>query len=146
MASARVRRIGKIRDLKQGALDDRTKELVAAREQLAQAERLLGECVAARARALGRIDEARRGSIAPDAWRELEEWLETTKLREASQRQRVAAHESAVELARQAVVAAQSEVKRLEELIDRIRAQEVAVETTKERKLEDELAGRKRPN
>ena len=146
MASARVRRIGKIRDLKQRALEDRTKELVAARDQLAQAERMLGECVATRARASARIDEARRGSIAPDAWRELEEWLETTKLRELAQRQRVAAHENAVELARQAVVAAQSEVKRLEELIDRIRSQELAVEDAKERKLEDELAGRKRPN
>jgi flagellar export protein FliJ len=146
MASARVRRIGKIRDLKQGALDDRTKELVAAREQLAIAERALGECVSTRAQATARIDEARRGTIAPDAWRELEEWLETTKLREASQRQRVAAHESAVELARQAVVAAQSEVKRLEELMGRIRAQELSVEGAKERKLEDELAGRKRPN
>ena len=146
MASARVRRIGKIRDLKQRALEDRTKELVAAREQLANAERILGECVSRRARATARIDEAGSGSIAPDDWRELEEWLATTKLREASQRQRVAAHESAVELARQAVVAAQSEVKRLEELIDRIRSQELAVEGGKERKLEDELAGRKRPN
>jgi flagellar export protein FliJ len=146
MASSRVRRIGKIRDLKQSALEDRTKELVAAREQLAQAERLLGEFVSTRAQAAVRIDEARRGTIAPDAWRELEEWLATTKVREASQRQRVAAHESAVELARQAVVAAQSEVKRLEELIDRIRSQELAIEGAKERKLEDELAGRKRPN
>lgn len=145
MASARVRRIGKIRDMKQRALDDRTRELMAAREQLAHAERTLGECVATRARATARIDEARRGVLAPDAWRELEEWLETTKLREAAQRQRVAAHESSVELARQAVVAAQSEVKRLEELIARIRAEELAVEASKERKLEDELAGRKRP-
>jgi flagellar export protein FliJ len=145
MASTRVRRIGRIRDLKQAALEDRTRELVAAREQLANAERLLGECVAARAGAVTRIDEARRGTIAPDAWRNLEEWLETTKLREATQRQRVAAHERAVELARQAVVAAQSEVKRLDELIERIRAQELAVEGAKGRKLEDELAGRKRP-
>jgi len=146
MASSRVRRIGKIRDLKQRALEDRMKELVAAREQLAQAERLLGDCVATRAQATGRIDEARREPIAPDAWRELEEWLETTKLREASQRQRVAAHESAVELARQAVVTAQSEMKRLDELVDRIRTQELRIEHAKERKFEDEVAARKRPN
>ncbi len=146
MPSARIRRIGRIRGLKQSALDDRSKELSAAREQLAAADKQLGECVLAKARAITSIDEARRGAIAPDAWRELEEWLETTKLREAAQRQRVAAHRNAVELARQAVVAAQSEVKRLDELIDRIRDAEVAVETGKERKLEDELSARKRPN
>ncbi len=144
MVSARVRRIGKIRTLKQSALDDRSKELAAAREGLATAERGLAECVTIRHSALKAIDEARTKALAPDDWRELDAWLETTKLRELAQRQRVAAHENAVELARQAVVAAQSEVKRLDELVSRIREQELAVETTKERKLEDELAGRKR--
>lgn len=144
MPSTRIRRIGRIRGLKQSALDDRSKELAAAHQELAAAATQLGVCVSTKARALGAIDEARRTAIAPDAWRELEEWLETTKLREAAQRQRVAAHHNAVELARQSVVAAQSEVKRLDELIDRIRSAEVAVETGKERKLEDELAGRKR--
>lgn len=144
MASARVRRIGKIRTLKQSALDDRSKELAAARESLAAAERALAECVTKRVRALQAIDESRSKAMAPDEWRQLDAWLETTKLREIAQRQRVAAHENAVELARQAVVAAQSEVKRLDELVSRIREQELAVETAKERKLEDELAGRKR--
>jgi flagellar export protein FliJ len=144
MASARVRRIGKIRALKQSALDDRSKELAAAREGLLAAERALAECVTVRARALTAIDEARCRAMPPDEWRQLDAWLETTKLRELAQRQRVAAHENAVELARQAVVAVQSEVKRLDELVSRIREQELAVETSKERKLEDELAGRKR--
>jgi flagellar export protein FliJ len=144
MPSARVRRIGKIRALKQSALDDRSKELAAAREGLVSAERALAECVTKRVHALAAIDQGRSKGVAPEEWRQLDAWLETTKIRELAQRQRVAAHENAVELARQAVVAAQSEVKRLDELVSRIREQELAVETSKERKLEDELAGRKR--
>jgi flagellar export protein FliJ len=100
--------------------------------------------VTKRVRALEAIDESRSKAMEPEEWRQLDAWLETTKLREIAQRQRVAAHENAVELARQAVVAAQSEVKRFDELVSRIREQEIALETSKERKLGDELAGRKR--
>ena len=144
MASARIRRISRIRALKQTALEDRAKELSAAREQLATAEARLLEFVATRAEATAKKDEARRQPIAPDEWRELEEWLDTTHIRERAQRQRIVAHEHAVALARQAVVAAQSEVKSFDELIDRIRTGEIATENSKDRKLEDELAGRRK--
>ncbi len=145
MPTARVRRIGRIRGIKQDALDDRARELAAAAEELSKAESRLEDCVATRVRAALSLDDARRRPIAPEDWKELEDWLATSRLREVAQRQRVAAHAQAVELARQAVVAAQSEVKRLDELIARIKAGEEAVEAGKERKLADELAARKRP-
>ncbi|MEI7892483.1 MAG: hypothetical protein WCI05_05300 [Myxococcales bacterium] len=144
MTLAKEKRIGRIREVREEQRDQRIKELTDAQLEEARKQRELDE-------ARERTELAARGREAlgheaaqPPDWHEVETWLMDQQDRERfAELARVEAARE-VTMARERVAVAHKEVQRMDALLDILVTARKKEEQRRERKLEDELASRKR--
>lgn len=137
--SVRLRRLAALRER---MLDARAAELARARGEMDDARRALEAKRACVQSAKDARDAVAKGARTPDEWRGAEAWLAAERTREERAMAVVAEARHAVEQARERVIAARTELKRIETLAERAGEQEAIEERRRERKQQDETAAR----
>jgi flagellar export protein FliJ len=138
----RIARMQKLLELRKKKLDDEMTALGVAQKAATRAkehaEALARQALAAEAR----HGERMRHAIRPDEWSESQAWVESERRRaERADAERDRADKAVLEQ-RQRMLAARTDVERVEALLERMASAARKVEATRERKLDDEFSRR----
>ena len=141
--STRRARVQKIVEHRSEQLDQAVAALAERRNQQAEAERALEAQRAQVTLASQAMDALGSKDASIDTWRMADDWLKTQIALEQKAQARVHAATLASEQARQGVVKARSDLRRVEALVTRIDRDERAQAERVERRAHDELAAQR---
>ena len=140
MSRAREKKLRRIADLAKDALDVQVGKLAEARRVEEERTRALATAREQVVLGIGERDAAMKRGLSSDEWGGVEAWIATLRKREvaaAQARERAAAE---VVVAREGVIEAQSKLRRIEAVIERVLKADAIIATRVERTMEDEFA------
>ena len=138
--SARVKRLQKVKDLRNKALEERVKQLAETRAREEAAKQQAIQLEQERSAAFHYREKLALGGGTARDWHEANEWCAQKSLHWEVSQQQCQRAAAAVEHARAAVLSARGEVKKLELLQERLLQQDRLRESRAESRQHDETA------